>query len=928
MPRCPSCTNEISEESVACPSCGAAVESSFAPTRLFSEVQDAPKASAAAGTRRDGGGAGSTSATHRSVAPDSFEGARFVAGDVIAGRYRVVGLLGRGGMGEVYRADDLKLKQTVALKFLPETLSADGAALARFYQEVSLARRVSHRHVCRVYDVGEDEAGQHFLTMEFIRGEELASVIKRFGRLPADKAVEIARQVCAGLHAVHEHGVLHRDLKPANVMIDENGDARLTDFGLAAPAEELRGGSEDYQRRVRAGTPGYMSPEQLAGAELTVRSDIYSLGLVLYEVFTGRKAFEAETLPKLLELRRSRATPTDLSSFVRDIDPVVERVVLRCLEKEPEKRPASALQVAAALPGGDPLAAALAAGETPSPEMVAAAPKEGTLRPAVAAALFAATLAGFVFAAVLAGRATLHRYVPLEKTPEGLRERAVEIVRRLGYTEAPRDSAHGFVKNDEYLRHIAEHDQTPTRWERLRAGQPSGILFWYRQSPRYLVPLQLEVQMVTPEDPPPLVSGMTSALLDPQGRLVRFDAVPPQLEEQNGQPRQAPDWAALFAEAGLDVRNFTPAGPRWVPPVNSDARAAWEGTLSDGARAPVRVEAASYAGRPVYFHLIGPWTTPARMREAEPRAAQRLVQIFFASVILTAIGASAWLARRNLRTGRGDRRGGFRLSLVVFFSSMLGWVLLASHVPTYAEFNLLTTTLALATFYAGLCWLMYVALEPYVRRKWPHRLVSWTRVLGGNWRDPLVGRDVLIGGACGMAQGLVLYSVPHAARLLGLPSGPPIGVPLGTLTGARSLLGEFFTMHLGQAVISFGLLYLFILLLLYFVLRRGWLAALAAWLLFAVPGALANQNVLLGAVLWGTIFGVSFLVLTRFGLLATVASGFFFFAFMLYPLTTDLNAWYASGTIFAGALTLAVASYAFRTSLGGQRLFRGGLPED
>src|ERR1044072_2275156 len=276
-------------------------------------------------------------------------------------------------MGEVYRADDLKLGQAVALKFLPEHLLSDGAALARFHREVRVARHVSHRNVCRVYDIGEVE-GQHFLSMEFIKGEELSSLLRRIGRLPMDKATEIARQLCAGLAAAHDNHVLHRDLKPANVMIDGDGNVRILDFGLAGLVEEFR------DEETRAGTPAYMSPEQLAGKELTVKSDIYSLGLVLYEVYTGRRAFEAGSLADLLKLRRSDTTPTSPSSLVKEIDPLIERVILRCWERDPKARPASALSVAAALPGGDPLAAALAAGETPSPEMVAAAGTTSALK--------------------------------------------------------------------------------------------------------------------------------------------------------------------------------------------------------------------------------------------------------------------------------------------------------------------------------------------------------------------------------------------------------------------------------------------------------------------------------------------------------------------------------------------------------------------
>ncbi len=173
--------------------------------------------------------------------------------------------VGKGGMGEVYRADDLELGQTVAIKFLPEVLAKDSPGLARFLGEVRIARQVSHPNVCRVFDVG-DAHGLLFLTMEYVDGENLASLLRRIGRLPPDKAIEIGRQLCAGLAAAHEHGVIHHDLKPANVMLDGRGKVRITDFGLAGVAEEIHGAG------VRTGTPAYMAPEQLAGKEVTPRS--------------------------------------------------------------------------------------------------------------------------------------------------------------------------------------------------------------------------------------------------------------------------------------------------------------------------------------------------------------------------------------------------------------------------------------------------------------------------------------------------------------------------------------------------------------------------------------------------------------------------------------------------------------------------------
>ncbi|HEY4426249.1 MAG TPA: serine/threonine-protein kinase [Pyrinomonadaceae bacterium] len=386
---------------------------------------------------------------------DSIDDARFVPGDILSERYRIIGLLGRGGMGEVYRADDLKLKQPVALKFLPASLNTDGAALARFYKEVSVARQISHRHVCRVYDVAE-YSGEHFISMEFVRGEELSSLLKRIGRVPQDKAVDVARQLCAGLAAVHERGVLHRDLKPANIMLDEHGEVRITDFGIAALAVE--------DPREMSGTPAYMSPEQLDSQELTARSDIYSLGLVLYELFTGKKAFAATSLPELLRLRRSDTTPTSPAEHVRDLNPLIERVIFRCLERDPSKRPASALQVAAALPGGDPLAAALAAGETPSPEMVAAAPKQGALRPAVAVSLLASVIILFGTICFLSRYVALYRIVPLNKSPEVLRDRSAELVRKFGVTTPAGDSAYGMGLDRDYLDYIHDNDQSPTRF--------------------------------------------------------------------------------------------------------------------------------------------------------------------------------------------------------------------------------------------------------------------------------------------------------------------------------------------------------------------------------------------------------------------------------------------------------------------------------
>ncbi|HEX7808649.1 MAG TPA: serine/threonine-protein kinase, partial [Thermoanaerobaculia bacterium] len=585
---------------------------------------------------------------------DSIDDARFVPGDILSERYRIVGLLGRGGMGEVYRADDLKLGQSVALKFLTEALSRDGAALARFHREVSVSRQISHRHVCRVYDIGEHE-GLHFLSREYVRGEELSSLLKRIGRLPDDKALETARQLCAGLAAIHAAGVLHRDLKPANVMVDEHGDVRITDFGIAA----LAGVSG---REAMIGTPAYMPPEALAGGELTPRSDIYALGLVLYEAFTGRRPFSSTSLDDVLKAHASDTAPTRPSTWVGDLNPLVERVILRCLEKEPENRPATALQVAAALPGGDPLAQALAAGETPSPQMVAAAPKEGSHRVGMAALLLIAILAGMVITAVLATKTSLHRLIPLSRSMELLRADATEIVREAGY-DAAHDSASGFALDVSVLRHVQERERGVDRWERLRVHPLPVIHFWYRQSPELLVPMN--PPGVDENDPVSNKGGMVRLRLDTTGKLLEFHAIP-----REGKTGVA-NWARFFERAGLQQSAFRPSTPKGALPPFADARWAWEGVHPQRPDLPLRIEAASFHGLPTRFEIFWPWNV-----NGAPQATEEdywftilLLVLYFGAMLLATL-----LAWRNLRAGRGDRRGAFRLTLFVFVTRLMHWL--------------------------------------------------------------------------------------------------------------------------------------------------------------------------------------------------------------------------------------------------------------
>lgn len=833
---------------------------------------------------------------------------RFPAGTVLADRYRVIGLLGRGGMGEVYRADDLRLGQPVALKFLPERLATDSERRERFNHEVRVAREISHASVCRVHDIGEWE-GQPFLSMEYVDGENLASLLKRIGRLPAAKASEIARQICAGLAAAHQKGVLHRDLKPDNVMIDGQGRVRLTDFGLAGVAEAIAGDD------LRSGTPAYMSPEQLAGKEVTTRSDLYSLGLVLYELFTGQKAFTGKTLADFTRAHLEAPAPSP-SAVVADLDPAVETAILRCLDKDPGRRPSSALWVAATLPGGDPLAAALAAGETPSPEMVAAGEGQA-LSPAWAAAALGMVAVGLLLLPPLTERHSLLGLVPVEKSPPVLEDKARELIRRLARPAPAVDDATGFTVEYEYFPFVAAKDRSPGRWEALSTGAPRVLQFWYRQSPQLLVSTHLWGR-VSSQNPPVLVSGMAGLSFDLRGRLTSYYEVTPQVLDAAPQPADPPDWSVLFAEAQFDLSAFRPVAPTWTPPFFTDARAAWEGAYPERPDLPIRVEAAGYRGRPVFFRIIAPWTRAERMEAFRFSRGQRTAITVWTLVTLGLVAASILLARRHLRSGRGDQKGARRLAGYALVVGVVSWALYAHHVHALDEINLAIRGLGANLLVACLIFTLYLAIEPYVRRQWPHALISWTRLLAGRVGDPQVGRDLLIGAAAGCAMALLVRLSDEVPAWLHLPGGAPRGENLDTLLGLPVALREIADGQLSALALGMG--FTLLLMLLRSGLRRDWLAVTAAVSVMAIQPALTSD-----ATPWVAL-AVSVLVwlipatvIAHFGLLSGVTVVYVLILLVDMPLMTDLRSWTGSATVVSLLAVAGLAAYGWRTSQGSRR---------
>jgi predicted Ser/Thr protein kinase len=836
---------------------------------------------------------------------------RYVPGSVIAERYRLVALLGRGGMGEVYRADDLSLGQPVALKFLPEQRT-DEDTLDRFRNEVRIARRISHPNVCRVYDIGQAE-DRVFLSMEYVDGEDLSSLLRRIGRLPSDKALEIARKICAGLAAAHDKGVLHRDLKPANIMLDGRGEALIMDFGLAGIAHEI----ED----VRSGTPAYMAPEQLAGKEVSVRSDIYSLGLVLYELFTGKAAFDGKTLEDIVRVRRD-STPHRPSTLVRDMDPAVERVILHCLETDPDARPSSALMVSAALPGGDPLAAALAAGETPSPQMVAAAGATSGLPVRTALIATAAVLIGLIAFFVAQSRTTASAQMDLPYNAEVLAQRSHDMVRQLGYASPVVDSAAGFDYDDAYFEHLDHAGGEHPNWVAVMKNRPSLLNYWRRESPDYLVATDIHSNLLTPgmvdlNDPPPIMSGMVATTLDPQGRLVSFAAIPPQ-KDATPAPSEPYDWLQLFTFAGLDRKQFQETTPVWNSLGSADERAAWTGVWP-GTTAPLRVEAGAWHGKPVYFRLISEWTEPNRMVQSASKGS-KLPEVLLAVFLMVLLAGAVWLARRNYRNQKSDPQGALRLGLLIFTLQMLVWIFNAHFVASISLFGLFVLAASGSVFLAAVFYIIYLAIEPYVRRHWPHAVISWSRLMAGRVNDPLVGRDTLYGVILGVAWAVIFAGMSLGLKHIG---AEPVLSSTSFLLGPRRVLGTSFE-HLALSVQA-TMAFFFLMFVFRVIFRKPWLAALVFVAFWVGIKSYDSHHLLLIAPAFAAVYGIAAYVVLRFGFIALAVGIFTVDVLGSVPIPSDMSSFYITPPALVFLLVAGMAIWGCYTALAGQKLLKEGL---
>jgi serine/threonine-protein kinase len=770
-------------------------------------------------------------------------------------------MLGKGGMGEVYRAFDIILNQTVALKFLTESRLTD-AAMIRFRNEVRIARQVSHPNVCRVYDLGMVD-GLNFLSMEYVDGEDLAALLRRIGRLPEDKAMEFTRKICAGLAAAHDRGVVHRDLKPANIMIDSRGQVRITDFGLAGLVVEIP------LSDLGSGTPAYMAPEQMAGKAVSVRTDIYALGMILHEMFTGRARQDA-----------ADSHPTDL---VKSLDPQIERVILRCLEPDPKRRPSSALRVALSLPGGNAVAAALAAGEAPSPEAVAASEEKEGFGLRAAVLCVGVIAACFVAGLILSDRFSFLARAPLELNPDALNFEARSLLEDLGYTEMPADVAAGWICCDNNARQQLTQATPQLRDTMFAAHRPPLIQYVYRQHRS-----RFPIGWVSYDSPPNFEPGMMQIRLDAMGRLLEFEAETWEEDVGGESTVTSASIDRLFDAAGLDRSQFAAAQPERIPSMMADTRLAWTGPLETEPATTVRVDMAFWQGRPVLFAIDGFAGVDSFS----------LVDTDFASY--AAVGLAVMLAAfllllwHRARGNRLDRRGAFVLTGLV----LTMWLIAAIAERRFYSVGLETILFLVAV------WLIYLSVEPLVRRHWPDALISWTRLTRGQLRNPLVASHILAGILVASMFGLLGSSVAMIADPV-VQSGPIQYSMTGTI-GSLSM----YLYWAGQGVFT-GLGFLALVVMMRLAVRNTWIADLLAvavanlgnLIALASPGP---EDWITAVVVANSLLMIA--LIRRLGFLALLTAWIVLSAVANTP--PPVSGWMSGRLITLFAIPLAVAVWA------------------
>jgi serine/threonine-protein kinase len=849
----------------------------------------------------------SSSARHFSAVSRSHLLGKFLPGTKLAGRYQIVSLIGRGGMGEVYRADDMKLGQTVALKFLTDRAGRSEQRLQYFLDEVRLSQRLSHPYICRVHDVVEYES-HLFLSMEYVEGENLSELLKRTGPLTESKAIELGGQLCQGLAAAHDAGVLHRDLKPANIMVDHRGRARIADFGLAREHGVLN------PREGIVGTPLYMAPEQLKSNQTSVQSDLYSLGLIVYEMFTGSKAHQAKDVDEISKLHESGVAIQCVTEAVQ-IESQVAAAIAKCLAKDPRDRFSSVAAFAAALPGKSALSVAVATGQTLSPDMISIAGPRGSLpRRAIAGLLTLVTLLLVVVGLMSSSVFDSFRF---ELPPQALANQAEKILDDL---KAPRGAFRtwGFEADADALGWASEHGVVAGEVKFLNRGH-----FWYRESESDLAPLRpdwsgdqfLNVEQFRPN----LEAGSLLIRLSGDGELRYLERklspneIPPNEIPQNKPRDQSTtfsDWIPLLRLAGLtdiQIKNRVPVTAIHRTQGFADSLSSWTTEVeSPSGPIPLRIDVAASGNEPTYFRVSGPWDPPTRNRWDGSLGSNRMVAIIFLIWIPIMIAGTIYLARRNVYAQLSDLPGANRVAAFSAALVIVVWLVGGAHVQSSLEMDLFMTTLAGSALVGSLVWCNYLAFEPLMRREYPGTLVSWSRLLEGKFQDRLVGRHLLIGVAAGAAVAAGKLSMIGFPALLGHESADAPNVyNLLPLVGGRTIPREVLT-ALGMSVV-FSIFYqLMLLALLRLIVRKMFIAVSIFVAFMAFRVALQYEPFWFAMTISVLEMSLTAFLFLRVGLFAVVTMHFT--RFMLkWPIALDFSTWYAPTGLFALTTVMVLA---------------------
>jgi hypothetical protein len=516
-------------------------------------------------------------------------------------------------------------------------------------------------------------------------------------------------------------------------------------------------------------------------------------------------------------------------------------------------------------------------------------------------------LLALLMVVALADRTFFLPQAGLVKSPDVLADRAERITNRLGYDPAGEERSHGFAIEPEYLR---------------RAGQyPRAAYFWYRAGGEQRA-LPTLLGEAPPAEASPLRPDSVHLRLDGEGRLLEFAATPDGLLPGSAEPPPV-DWSRIFELAGLNLDDFQSVPPVRQPPMYADHLVAWE-SCPEGRKPSVVVRGATLAGRVVFFQA-GPaaeevetggaagilpslWRTPFR------RLVLNLLAIFGA-------GSLAWY---NLRTGRGDYRGARRLALFILALGLGDWLLGEEHSAVISdEVASLYVWIARSILTAAIAWLCYFAVEPYVRKFWPQIMITWSRVLRGKFRDPLLGRDILIGGTCGILLLLVLQLDNLLPGWLGLngplPRLPNPACDVAALVGLRYKLSVLVTVLISS--VTLGLIVLVLMLVVRVVVRRPWPAAAISWLALTTLQAMtAGPDTAFPWLTSGIFVLVAMVLMSRAGLVAVIAAAFFVTLLAASPLTSDFRAWYAPSCMFAVAVAGLLLVYGFFAARAGRPL--------